>query len=121
MSRAEYMESTSVLDLFRQTGALLEGHFRLTSGLHSNGYSLARKAVQERANIKLDERMADGRTVGEALLDPTPLYTDAARALLGAASVLVMSLSVWQGIQLWPRLLEYQIFSDVAELAGLIR
>jgi orotate phosphoribosyltransferase len=32
------MTQESVLDLFRQSGALLEGHFRLTSGLHSNGY-----------------------------------------------------------------------------------
>ena len=30
--------SASILDLFRSTGALLEGHFRLTSGLHSPGY-----------------------------------------------------------------------------------
>jgi orotate phosphoribosyltransferase len=28
----------SVLDRFRRVGALLEGHFRLTSGLHSSGY-----------------------------------------------------------------------------------
>lgn len=28
----------SVLDRFRKVGALLEGHFRLTSGLHSTGY-----------------------------------------------------------------------------------
>src|SRR5262245_11872624 len=28
----------SVLDRFRNVGALLEGHFRLTSGLHSTGY-----------------------------------------------------------------------------------
>jgi len=28
----------SVLDRFRRVGALLEGHFRLTSGLHSPGY-----------------------------------------------------------------------------------
>ena len=28
----------SVLDRFRRVGALLEGHFRLTSGLHSAGY-----------------------------------------------------------------------------------
>jgi orotate phosphoribosyltransferase len=28
----------TVLDLFRESGALLEGHFRLSSGLHSNGY-----------------------------------------------------------------------------------
>ena len=27
-----------ILDLFRRVGALLEGHFRLTSGLHSPGY-----------------------------------------------------------------------------------
>jgi orotate phosphoribosyltransferase len=27
-----------LLDLFRRSGALLEGHFRLTSGLHSSGY-----------------------------------------------------------------------------------
>jgi orotate phosphoribosyltransferase len=32
------MDQNAVLDLFRSTNALLEGHFRLTSGLHSNGY-----------------------------------------------------------------------------------
>jgi len=32
------MTRDEVLDLFRQSGALLEGHFRLTSGLHSSGY-----------------------------------------------------------------------------------
>jgi orotate phosphoribosyltransferase len=30
--------SETILDLFRRVGALLEGHFRLTSGLHSPGY-----------------------------------------------------------------------------------
>jgi len=32
------MEPEAVLDLFRKSGALLEGHFRLTSGLHSERY-----------------------------------------------------------------------------------
>src|SRR4029453_17261410 len=32
------MEPEAVLDLFRTSGALLEGHFRLTSGLHSERY-----------------------------------------------------------------------------------
>lgn len=32
------MQAETVLDLFRQSGALLEGHFRLTSGLHSDRY-----------------------------------------------------------------------------------
>jgi hypothetical protein len=42
-----------------------------------------------------------------------------ARTLLGAAAVLVMALSIWQGVQLWPRLLEYRIFSEVTAFAGL--
>ena len=32
------MTEIEVLDLFRQSGALLEGHFRLSSGLHSDRY-----------------------------------------------------------------------------------
>jgi orotate phosphoribosyltransferase len=32
------MPHDDVLDLFRKAGALLEGHFRLTSGLHSDRY-----------------------------------------------------------------------------------
>jgi orotate phosphoribosyltransferase len=32
------MDAAAVLDLFRSSGALLEGHFRLSSGLHSAGY-----------------------------------------------------------------------------------
>jgi orotate phosphoribosyltransferase len=32
------MDRDTLLDLFRRSGALLEGHFRLTSGLHSSGY-----------------------------------------------------------------------------------
>src|SRR5262245_29484010 len=32
------MSREELLDLFRKSGALLEGHFRLTSGLHSSGY-----------------------------------------------------------------------------------
>src|SRR5438046_3258685 len=38
LTKARIMDSQSVIDLFRRSGALLEGHFRLTSGLHSSGY-----------------------------------------------------------------------------------
>lgn len=31
-------DAASILDRFRRVGGLLEGHFRLTSGLHSAGY-----------------------------------------------------------------------------------
>ena len=32
------MTDNQVLDLFRESGALLEGHFKLSSGLHSDRY-----------------------------------------------------------------------------------
>jgi orotate phosphoribosyltransferase len=34
----ELMTRDELLDLFRRSGALLDGHFRLSSGLHSSGY-----------------------------------------------------------------------------------
>jgi uncharacterized membrane protein YfcA len=40
------------------------------------------------------------------------------RVLLTMAGILVVSLSIWQGIQLWPRLLEYPIFREMAEVAA---
>src|SRR4051812_44758918 len=36
---------SSVLDLFRKTGAYLKGHFRLTSGLHSGEYLQCAKVL----------------------------------------------------------------------------
>ena len=38
--------SESVLAVFRESGALLEGHFRLTSGLHSSQYFQCAKVLQ---------------------------------------------------------------------------
>lgn len=35
-----------ILGMFRESGALLEGHFRLTSGLHSNQYFQCAKVLQ---------------------------------------------------------------------------
>ena len=41
------MTDTEVLDLFRQSGALLEGHFRLSSGLHSDRYLQSALVLQQ--------------------------------------------------------------------------
>jgi orotate phosphoribosyltransferase len=38
---------TATLDLFRDCGALLEGHFKLSSGLHSGGYLQCALVLQE--------------------------------------------------------------------------
>lgn len=39
-------ESSSILNLFEQTGAYLRGHFRLTSGLHSPEYLQCARVLQ---------------------------------------------------------------------------
>jgi len=41
-----------VLDRFRRVGALLEGHFRLTSGLHSSGYLQCALVLQHPAEAE---------------------------------------------------------------------
>ncbi len=54
-----------------------------SSGLHSNGYSLARKILLGDAKLKLDQRVEElGCTLGEELLRPTLIYARAVRALL---------------------------------------
>ena len=46
-----------------------------SSGLHSNGYSLARKVLLESAGLKLQSRVADlGHPLADELLRPTRIY-----------------------------------------------
>lgn len=54
-----------------------------SSGVHSNGFSLIRKLVLEKANMKLDEHVERlGRTLGEELLEPTKIYVEPVLKLL---------------------------------------
>jgi orotate phosphoribosyltransferase len=39
-------QAETILNLFRSTGAYLQGHFRLTSGLHSSAYLQCAKVLQ---------------------------------------------------------------------------
>ena len=56
------MTREAILDLFRQSGALLEGHFRLTSGLHSPGYMQCALVLQYPAYAEAIGRTLGGRT-----------------------------------------------------------
>lgn len=52
-----------------------------SSGLHSNGYTLARRVLLEEAGLRLGERIDElGCTLGEELLRPTAIYV---RAMTG--------------------------------------
>ncbi len=48
-----------------------------SSGLHSNGYTLARRIVEESSYSYFDKMPGSGRTIGEELLKPTRIYMEA--------------------------------------------
>jgi phosphoribosylformylglycinamidine cyclo-ligase len=57
-----------------------------STGLHSNGYSLARKVFEKRGLDWTPPELA-GRTLGDALLEPTRIYAKDVLALLEAVPV----------------------------------
>ncbi|MDH3717539.1 MAG: phosphoribosylformylglycinamidine cyclo-ligase [Planctomycetota bacterium] len=59
-----------------------------SSGLHSNGYSLARKAIFDVGGLAIADLVEPlGRTVGEVLLEPTHIYVKPVRAILSHYTV----------------------------------
>jgi len=55
-----------------------------SSGLHSNGYTLARRALLDEGGLELDDRPPElgGASVADALLEPTVIYVRAVLDLL---------------------------------------
>ena len=93
--------ATGVVEADRILGAdrVREGDVVLalaSSGLHSNGYSLVRHIVAN-AGIQYGDRAADlgrnGTTWGEALLEPTRLYTQPLLRLIAETNDAVHALS----------------------------
>ena len=68
------MTRDELLDLFRRSGALLDGHFRLTSGLHSSGYLQCALVLQHPRDAE-----ALGRAIGDETrkLRPTVVLSPA--------------------------------------------
>jgi len=102
VNSAEFVVTIAISITFLWT--LLTGRFVLEGGLASGGAALG------------------GLILGGLVAAPLAGYVTKiapGRILLGAAGVLVVGLSIFQGIQLWPRLLEYQIFSDLAHMAAV--
>ena len=62
------------------------------SGLHSNGYSLVRHVLLEKAGLSLEAHVDElGRTLGEELLEPTRIYAKACLALADRTRTHAMS------------------------------
>jgi orotate phosphoribosyltransferase len=82
------VNAETVLDLFRRVGALLEGHFRLTSGLHSPGYLQCALVLQhpreaETCGVAIAERVRGlgAQTVLSPALGGIVIGQEVARAL----------------------------------------
>ncbi len=60
-----------------------------SSGLHSNGYALARGICFKQLGLKMADEIAelDGRTLGDVLLEPTRIYVKPIVKLLGQYKV----------------------------------
>jgi len=113
------MDQDAVLDLFRQSGALLEGHFKLSSGLHSERYlqsalvlqypefadalgrALAERTRHLQPTVVLSPALGGivigqevGRALGvreEELLQPQGMYKPLAAALKATRAATVSS------------------------------
>src|SRR5690606_27092485 len=59
-----------------------------SSGLHTNGYSLARRIVLDRLGLGVHDRIQElGATVADALLEPHRSYLPAVRPLLATGQI----------------------------------
>jgi phosphoribosylformylglycinamidine cyclo-ligase len=59
-----------------------------SGGLHTNGYSLARRIVFDELELRVDSHVPElGRTVGAALLEPHRSYLPLVRPLLDGGSI----------------------------------
>ena len=78
-----------------------------SSGLHSNGYTLARKVIYN-ADLAYTDRFPDGlylgKTIGEILLTPTQIYVKETLELLKEIKVLGIAHITGGGLRNLPRL-----------------
>src|SRR5437868_5246465 len=84
------MTRDELLDRFRRSGALLEGHFRLTSGLHSPGYLQSALVLQYPAHAE---------ALGRALAAKLP-QTGASAVLSPALGGLIIGHEVARALSL---------------------
>jgi phosphoribosylformylglycinamidine cyclo-ligase len=86
-----------------------------SSGLHTNGYSLARRIAFERASLRHDSHVPElGTTIGEALLVPHRSYLPLVRPLLPRGVIKGMAHITGGGItDNLPRILPHGVHAEI--------
>ena len=84
-----------------------------SSGLHSNGFSLARKVLFEKMNMKFEDEF-NGTTLIKALLEPTNIYVKLFKEL--KENIVAMAHITGGGIvENLPRVLPENLMAEVIE------
>lgn len=88
---AGYCTGVVDMDKIIDNGTMREGDVIIalpSSGVHSNGFSLVRKVFDvENCDLKSPVAELDGKSLGEALLEPTKIYVKPVLALLEQVNV----------------------------------
>jgi phosphoribosylformylglycinamidine cyclo-ligase len=86
-----------------------------SSGLHSNGFSLAQKVLLERAQLKLNGRVFDlGSTLADELLRPTTIYAKIAAELFDHCGIKGLANITGGGIpENLPRILPQRLRAEI--------
>lgn len=88
-----------------------------SSGIHSNGFSLVRRLLLERKGYALTDKPAEleGRSLGDALIEPTRIYVKQILKLLESVSIKGMAHITGGGfIENIPRVLPEGVNVDIA-------
>ncbi len=94
-----------------------------SSGIHANGVSLARKVAADSCD-GYQTIVGDGRMFGEALLDPTILYSPVTEALYAAGIIPHYTVNVtghgWRKIMRYPGAFTYE-FTEVPPVPAVLK
>ncbi|MFZ5944376.1 MAG: phosphoribosylformylglycinamidine cyclo-ligase [Bacillota bacterium] len=107
-----------------------------STGLHSNGFSLARKVILEKAGLALDAKIANlEKTVGEVMLEPTRIYVSLIQQILAKATIKGMAHITGGGLteniprvlpdncqgvinkKSWPKLPIFEVIQEIGNIA----